>query len=104
MAKKGGAGGIGRPSDLLTTAQSDAWKQRLRVRSIVKEPQTEERITKHINEKAIDAHRDEMETRNTYLGYFKREETKLKDEEKLRMEKVGLTHILVLVRYRTRRE
>ena len=29
-----------------------------------------------------------MDTRNTYLGYFKREETKLKDEEKLRMEKV----------------
>ena len=31
MAKKGGAGGIGRPSDLLNSMQSDGWKQRLRV-------------------------------------------------------------------------
>lgn len=35
MAKKGGAGGIGRPSDLLNSMQSDGWKQRLRVISYI---------------------------------------------------------------------
>ena len=34
MAKKGGAGGIGRPSDLLNSMQSDGWKQRLRVNEL----------------------------------------------------------------------
>ena len=80
----------GKMIELTTSAQMAGWRQRLDVfLNYLTRSQTEFKTSKHRDQEEIEKMQDLLDTKNTYMSYFKKEEIKSREE----LEEKTRTHV-----------
>ena len=66
----------GKQQELTTSAQITAWRQRLEVILSISLEKNENKITADKYHKELEGMKDKIDSKNTYIHYFKREDVK----------------------------